>query len=53
MTIRRSVASTLTIALVALGLIAVSPSSPVSAAGETAQLPTDNPANFTPNVDRR
>ena len=49
MSIRRLIASTLTVALVALGLIAVPPT-PVSAAGETAQLPTANPANFTPNV---
>ncbi|MGE0141409.1 MAG: PKD domain-containing protein, partial [Ilumatobacteraceae bacterium] len=47
---RRSIAATLTVALVALGITAVAPSAPASAAGETAQLPTDNPANFTPNV---
>ena len=49
MLIRRCTASLVTVALVALGLIAV-PATPVSAAGETAQLPTANPANFTPNV---
>ncbi|MBI5087697.1 MAG: PKD domain-containing protein, partial [Actinobacteria bacterium] len=51
MSTRRSIAATLTVALVAsLGVIAAAPGAPASAAGETAQLPTDNPANFTPNV---
>src|SRR5215218_3684419 len=49
MSIRRLLANSLTIALVALGLIAV-PATSVSAEGETAQLPSANPANFTPNV---
>ena len=49
MRFRRSTAILLTAAVVAAGLIGVPPT-PVSAVGETAKLPTANPANFTPNV---
>src|SRR5215218_531978 len=48
--IRRSIAGLLTVALAALGFSALPPLTSVSAAGPTAQLPTANPANFTPNV---
>ena len=50
MSFRRTIAHTVTIALIAFGLIAIPAATTVSAATETAQLPTDNPANFTPNV---
>ena len=50
MLIRRSLAGTLAVALVALGVVAIPAPLLVSAVGPTAQLPTANPANFTPNV---
>ncbi|MBI5090618.1 MAG: PKD domain containing protein, partial [Actinobacteria bacterium] len=48
--LRSALGRGLVVALVVPVLGAVSSSSTASAAGPTAQLPTANPANFTPNV---
>jgi PKD repeat protein len=51
MLIRRPTATMLTIAMLAMGVaIAAVPATPALAVGETAQLPTADPANNTPNV---